>query len=214
MRTLFLALVFANVAFFAWRYLELGALFVRTVEPGPAAQQLQPERIKLIAPDELARMASGKRQGACVELGPIAAADATRAEEAVTGIAAGLKVSQRRVEEPGRWWVYLPPLATRQAAAQRAAELRKQGIEDSSLISDDPQWRNAISLGVFRSEDAAAKRAEELRKRGVRGVEMAPREGAGARVYLQLRDAPEPVRGKLGELKERFSGAEVRECPG
>jgi hypothetical protein len=175
-------------------------------------QQLQPERIKIVAPEELARTL-GRAQAACVELGPITAGDASRAEEAVTGIAAGLKVSQRRTEDLGRWWVYIPPLPTRQAAMQRAAELRNQGVEDSSLISDDPQWRNAISLGVFRSEDAASKRAEELRRRGVRGVETGPRESVVARVYVQLRDAPEPVRAKLGELKGGFPGAEVRECP-
>lgn len=211
MRTLFLTLAFANVAFFAWRYYVENYSPVRGADP--VAQQLQPERIRLVAPEDLARMAGGRRQAACVELGPITAGDVARAEEAVSGIAAGLKVSQRRVEEPGRWWVYVPPLATRQAAAQRAAELKRQGIEDSSLISDDPQWRNAISLGVFRSEEAAAKRAEELRRRGVRGVETGPRESAGARVYVQLRDAPEPVRAKLGDLKESFPGAEVRECP-
>jgi len=210
-RTLFLILVFANVAFLAWRYYEE---HFPSRGADPFAQQLHPERVKLVTPEELARMTVARRQASCVELGPIAVADAARAEEAVSGIAAGLKVAQRRVDEPGRWWVYLPPLATRQAAAQRTAELRKQGIDDSSVINDDPQWRNAISLGVFRSEEAANKRAEELRKRGVRGVEIAPREGAGARAYVQLRDAPEPVRGKLGDLKDGFPGAEIRECPG
>ena len=211
MRTLFLILVFANVAFFAWRYFDE---HFPSRGADPFAQQLHPDRVKLVTPEELARMTGARRQVACVELGPIATGDAARAEEAVTGIAAGLKVGQRRVDEPGRWWVYLPPLATRQGAAQRTAELRKQGIEDSSVINDDTQWRNAISLGVFRSEDAANKRAEELRKRGVRGFEVAPREGAGPRVYVQVRDAPEPVRSKLGELKDGFPGAEIRECPG
>jgi cell division septation protein DedD len=210
-RTLFLILVFANVAFFAWRYYD-EHFPSRGVDP--FAQQLHPERVKLVAPEELARLTGARRQASCVELGPIAAGDAARAEEAVTGIAAGLKVAQRRVDEPGRWWVYLPPLATRQAAAQRTAELRKQGMEDSSVINDDTPWRNAISLGVFRSEDAANKRAEELRKRGIRGIEVGPREGGATRVYVQLRDAPEPVRSKLGELKDGFSGAEIRECPG
>jgi cell division septation protein DedD len=210
-RTLFLILVLADVAFFAWRYYDE---HFPSRGADPFAQQLHPERVKLVAPEELARMTGARRQAACVELGPIAAGDAARAEEAVSGIAAGLKVAQRRAEEPARWWVYLPPLPTRQAAAQRAAELRRQGIEDSSVINDDIQWRNAISLGVFRSEDAANKRADELRRRGVRGFEVAPREGAGARIYLQLRDAPEPVRNKLGELKGGFPGAEVRECPG
>jgi len=210
-RTLFLILMFVNVAFFAWRYYDE---HFPSRGADPFAQQLHPERVKLVTPEELARMTGARRQAACVELGPIASGDAARAEEAVSGIAAGLKVTQRRAEEPGRWWVYLPPLATRQAAAQRSAELRKQGIEDSLVINDDTQWRNAISLGVFRSEDAANKRADELRRRGVRGFEVAPREGAGARTYVQLRDAPEPVRNKLGELKDGFPGAEVRECPG
>jgi hypothetical protein len=31
---------------------------------------------------------------------------------------------------------------------------------------------------------------------------------------VQLRDAPEPVRSKLGDLKDGFPGAEIRECPG
>ena len=211
MRTLFLIVVFANVAFLAWRYYDE---HFPSRGADPFAQQLHPERVKLVTPEALARMTGVRRQASCVELGPIAAGDAARAEEAVSGIAAGLKVAQRRVDEPGRWWVYLPPLATRQAAAQRTAELRKQGIEDSSVINDDPQWRNAISLGVFRSEDAANKRAEELRKRGVRGIEVAPREGAATRVYMQLRDAPDLVRSKLGDLKDGFPGAEIRECPG
>jgi len=209
-RTLFLLLAFANVAFFAWRYYD-EHFATRGIDP--FAQQLNPERVKLLGPDELVRIAGARKQAACVELGPIAAPDATRAEEAVGGIAAGLKVVLRRVEEQARWWVYLPPLATRAAAVQRAAELRKQGFEDFSLVNDDPQWRNAISLGVFRSEEAAARRADELRRRGLRGIETTTRESAGARVYVQLHDAPEPARAKLGELRERFPGAEVRECP-
>jgi hypothetical protein len=210
MRAVFLFFVFANVAFFAWRYYETH-LPSRT---DPFAQQLNAERMKLLTPEELARVAGARRQGACVELGPLAAGAVARAEEAVSAIAAGLKISQRRVDEPARWWVHVPPLPSRAAATQRAAELRKQGIEDFSLINDDPQWRNAISLGVFRSEEAANKRADELRRRGVRDIGVAPREGAGVRVYVQLRDAPEPVRGKLGELKDSFPAAEVRECPG
>lgn len=210
MRTLFLLLVFANAAFFAWRYYD-AHFAARGIDP--FAQQLDPERVKLVGPEELARIAGARKQAACLELGPIAAGDAGRAEEAVGAIAAGLKVAVRRLEEPARWWVYLPPLPTRAAAVQRAAELRKQGVEDFSLVNDDPQWRNAISLGVFRTEEAAAKRADELRRRGLRGIEMASRESAGARVYVQLRDAPEPVRARFGELRDGFPGAEVRECP-
>lgn len=209
MRIAFLLLVFANVAFFAYRY-----YVTHYVSPAdPVAHQLQPERIRIIPPEELARLAASRRGGPCLELGPIAAADVLRAEEAVAGLGSALK-TQRRVDEPARWWVYIPPLATRQSASQRVAELRKQGIEDSSLVSDESSWRNAISLGVFRSEEAANNRAENLRKRGVGGVQVAPREGASSRVYVQLWDAPGAVRLRFVDLKDGFPGSDVRECQG
>jgi hypothetical protein len=97
-------------------------------------------------------------------------------------------------------------------AVQRVADLKRQGVEDSSLVTEDQAWRNAVSLGVFRSEDAANRRLEDLRRRGVRGAEIGVRDAPGVRVYLQVRDAPEPVRARLGELREGFPGADIREC--
>jgi hypothetical protein len=210
MRTAFFVLLFANAAFFAYRF-----YVTHYAKPAtdPIAQQIQPERIRIVQPEELARIAASRRGVACIELGPVATADASRAEEAAGALAGGLRISQRRVDELNRWWVYIPPLPTRAAANQRVAELKRQGIDDSSLISDDPAWRNAISLGVFSSEDAAGRRMEDLKRRGVRGAQAAPREGRGTRVYVQLRDAPEAVRLRFVDLKDGFPGAEVRECP-
>ena len=119
-------------------------------------------------------------------------------------------MTQRRAEEPARWWVYLAPPATRQAAVQREAELKKRGVEDASVITDEPGFRNAISLGIFSTEEAANDRAAELRRLGVSDVRVAARAGV---TYRQLRDAPEAVRARLLELKGRFAGAEVKECP-
>ena len=210
MRVAFLLLVLANILFFAYRYY---ATHYAVSDFDPVAQQLRPERIRVISPEELARLAASRRSAACLEIGPLATGDVARAEDAVAALGAGLKLS-RRVEEPSRWWVYIPPLPTRQAAVERVAELKKQGVEESSLLSEDPIWRNGISLGVFRSEEAANNRAESLRKRGVRGLQVAAREGAGGRVYLQLREAPEAVRLRFVDLRDGFPGSDVRDCPG
>lgn len=210
MRTFFFLLVFANAAFLAYRFYVTQ---YATRDSDPIGQQIEPERVRIVAPESLARLAASRRGVACIELGPVAATEAARAEEAVGGLAGGLKVAQRRVDETARWWVYIPPLPSRTAANQRVAELKKQGVDDSSLISDDAVWRNAISLGVFSSEDAAGRRVEDLKRRGVRGAQLAPREGRGSRVYVQLRDAPEPVRLRFVELKDGFPGSDVRECP-
>jgi hypothetical protein len=209
MRTAFFVLLFANAAFFAYRF-----YVTHYANPGsdPIAQQIQPERVRIVQPEALARLAASRRGVACIELGPVATTEAARAEEAVGGLAGGLKVS-RRVDEATRWWVYIPPLPTRAAANQRVAELKKQGVDDYEFISDDSVWRNAISLGVYSSEETANRRVDELKRRGVRGAQAGPREGRGARVYVQLRDAPEPVRLRFVELKDDFPGADVRECP-
>jgi hypothetical protein len=211
MRTLFLLLALANLAFFGYHY------YIAPRTGGQASVSgvpLNAERVRVLSQTEFARLAAARRGASCIELGPIAPGDAARAEEAVAALAAGAKVAARRSDESTRWWVYIPPLPTRQAAVQREAELKKQGVEDSSVIAEESNFRHAISLGVFRSEEAANSRAEALRKRGVEGVAVAPRDGAGARTYVQLREAPEAVRMKLIGLRERFPGAEVRECQG
>lgn len=208
MRILFLVLVFANVAFFAWTYYDrtAGSQGERIV-----AQQLDPGRIRLISREEAARLAKLRRP-ACVEWGPLGPNDVSRAEDAITGMRAGLKIDGRRAEESAGWWVYIPPLASRQAANQRVAELRRLGIEDYFIIPDDAKFRNAVSLGVFRSEDAAKSRFETLQKRGVRDAVLAERDSSARRVYLQMQGVTEPLRERIGELRTAFPGTDLRDC--
>jgi hypothetical protein len=205
MRRACLLLLLANVLFFATRYYTENIIGRNT---SPLVQQIQPEKIKLLSAADVQRVTVTRPGIACVELGPIATLEAKRAEGEVARIAATQKVTQRRTDE-ALWWVYLAPPATRQAAVQREAELKKRGVEDA-LVVDDPIARNAISLGVFGNEEAANERAAELRKRGVSDARVGPRAGV---TYLQLREAPEAVRVRLLELKGRFAGAEVKECP-
>jgi hypothetical protein len=209
MRVVFLLLLFANVAFFAWAYYDrtVGSQGERIV-----AQQLDPGRIRLVTREEAARLARVRRP-ACVEWGPISPNDVARAEDAIAALQAGLKVESRRPEESAGWWVYIPPLPSRPAANQRVADLRRLGIEDYFIIPDDPKFRNAVSLGVFRSEEAAKTRFETLQKRGVRDTVLAERDNSARRVFLRIQMVTEPLRARIGELQGAFPGSEVRDCP-
>ncbi|MCX7893068.1 MAG: SPOR domain-containing protein [Burkholderiales bacterium] len=209
MRAFFFLLALANVAFFAYAYFT-GTPGER--DPGAAGRQIDPQKIRLLTPEQAASAARTASR-ACFELGVIPAADAARATAALAAIADGARIVERRLDEPAGWWVYVPPLGSRQAANQRLAELRKQGIDDVSLLPEDSRFADAVSLGVFSSEEAAGKRLEALRKRGVRQAVVAPREGAAARVYLQVRDARADLRPRLAEVAGDFPGSEVRECP-
>ena len=207
MRTVFLLLLFANLAFLGWTYYarSVGSQGERMV-----AQQLDPEKIRLVTRDEATQLARGRLPG-CVEWGPLAPADVARAQEALNGIVPGAKIEQISRSEPSGWWVYVPPLASRQAANQRVAELRRAGVTDLFVIPDDAKLRNGISLGVFRSEEAAKSHFESLRKRGVADAVLAERVSNG-RAYLQVQNVPPELRKRIAELKTTFLGAEVHDC--
>jgi len=208
MRTLFFLLLLANVAYFAFdAYSDI--LF-----PGESQllqQQINPETIKLLATADVSRPAR-RGKGACVEWGGFVDADAARAEEALAPLALGARLAQRRVEDTASWWVYFPPQGSRQAANVKTAELKRLGIEDFFIVQDDPKYRYAVSLGIFRTPEAANNYLEQLRAKGVRTAQAGARETQPPKTWFQVRDPPDTVAAKLNELRQGFPGSEVRDC--
>ncbi|HXC39836.1 MAG TPA: SPOR domain-containing protein [Burkholderiales bacterium] len=208
MRVLLLALLLANVAWFAWaRFYGAQA----SPDAPLVSQQINRDAIKLLAPAQVASLA---KPAACVEWGGIAAGDATRAEEALAPLALGDRLTERRSEESASWWVFVPALPTRQAAQQKAAELKRLGVEELFIIADEAKTRFPISLGVFRSEEAARSRLQELQARGVKTAQAGRRDTPFTRVYFQLRGLSDAQASKLNDIKQSFAGSEIRECAG
>ena len=211
MRTLFLLLLLANVVFFAYgRYGDV--LF-----PGESQllqQQINPEAIKVFASAQLAKAAPAKRVPtvACLEWGAFPGGDTERAERMLAPLALGAKLAQRRVDETATWWVYMPPQGSRQAATVKTNELKRLGVEDYFIVQEDPKFRFAVSLGIFRTQDAANGRLEQLRAKGVRTAQVGVRDSQGQRIWFQVRDVPEALAAKLNELKQGIPGSELKEC--
>jgi hypothetical protein len=211
MRLFVLLLLLANVAFFAWtRYMPETS----STESQLVLQQIHPEAIRLLSPREVAALASRKieqaKVSACIEWGALNAAEAMKARSALEPLAA--RISEHRVEEAAGWWVYMPPQGSRQAAIQKAAELKRIGIDEFFIVQEDPKYRFAISLGVYRTEAAATAHLEQLRNRGVRTALVGARQTPVPKVYLQLRDVPESAQARLAELRQSVPGTQLREC--
>jgi hypothetical protein len=226
MRIVFFALLLANVAFFAWSWFARSA----SGEAQLLEQQLHPEAIKLLTPAQVAKAAAKQvpakpaaqtappkpaapvKVAACMELGAFNAADVAKVEQALTPLALGPRLSQRRVDEVAGFWVYLPPQPNRQGANRKVAQLRKLGVDEFFVVLDDSEFRYAISLGVFKSREAARSRLTELRAKGVRSARVGAREMQVPKVYFSVRDVPEPVAARLNEVRQGFPGAELKEC--
>ena len=236
MRAVFLFLVAANLALFAWsRYY---APPDAAADPEPARRQVKPESIRLLAGTELsglpllkprpveemaqsgsgdaARGASGDAArkaagGTCTEWGGFSVAEAPRAEQALEPLALGARLSQRRSEEKAGWWVFIPPQGNRPAAQKKTAELKALGIDDYFILQED-NMRWAVSLGVFSSEDAAKARLEALRAKGVRSAQTGERDTQVTKIWLQVRGADAALQAKLREIAKALPGTELRAC--
>src|SRR2546429_7177526 len=183
-------------------------------------QQLNPQAIRLLRADQLAALATERTKqaaerpkpppkatlAACLELGAFSPGDAARVQQALEPLALGSRLSQRRVEEIASYWVFMPPQRSRPAANQKAAELKKLGVEDFYIVQEDSKFRFAISLGVFKTEEAARSRLAELRKKGVRTARVPPPGTSVQKVYLPRREGPASVGLLLDHFRHNFAG--------
>lgn len=217
MRAIFLLLVAANLALFAWpRYY---ATLDGAADPAPQRRQVNPASIRLLAGPEPAGLPVLKPKpvkeataGSCVEWGGFSVAEAPRAEQALEPLALGARLAQRRSEETAGWWVFIPPQGNRAAALKKTAELKSLGIDDYFILQDEGKMRWAVSLGVFSSEEAARNRLEALRVRGVRSAQTGERDSPVAKIWFQVRSADAALQGKLKELARGSPGTEIRDC--
>jgi len=222
-RTLFLLLMLANVGFFAWaRYVSPPDA---TADPLPLTRQIEPEKMKVVAPNDLpappaarATPTSAPAPAAtavaakCLEWGSFTLTDAPRAEKALEPLALGPRLAQRRTEETAGWWVFIPPQGNRAAAVRKASELKSLSINDYFIVQEDGPYRWAVSLGVFRNEDAAQARLAALQTQGVRSARVAPRETVVPKVWLQVKNVDTALAARLRDTARTVDGTELREC--
>lgn len=197
MRLLFLALLLANVAFFAWsRYHSPD----EAAGQGVPARQVEPDKLKIVAP------------GGCLEWGSFTLADYPRAQKALEPLALGSRLAQRRTEEVAGWWVFVPPQGSRAAALRMAGELKALGVLEYFIMAEEGEFRWALSLGVYRSEEAAQTRLAALSSMGVRTALMARRETLVPKVWLQVNGTDPELEERLRNIARQIEGSELRAC--
>ena len=160
--------------------------------------------------EETRRAVQALAGAACVEFSGISAADAPRARTAFAALQLGDRISERPVEQVSRYWVFLPASPDRRGAEVRVAQLKRQGVNDVSLRPD-----NAISLGVFSTEDAANRFLASLDAKGVKGAEAGPFARELREVAMLVREPDTETVARLTLLQREYSGAQLRAvaCP-
>ena len=208
MRTVVIFLLLANLTFFAFTRLDATSEgeAVRLVE------QVQPEKIKLLTPQQVAALGPAKVAAladVCLEFGPLTESDRARALADLDSLALGKLLTQKRIETTTSFWVYLPPAPSRAEADRRVADLRIRGLGDVAVVDAGPQ-RNAVSLGLFQTEDAANSRLAEALKLGAANAKVGPRQQVIANTMLVIRDPQAQVVARLRDLMSAYPGTEAK----
>ena len=203
MRNLLFALLFVNLAFFAWS---------RWVGRPPEAAAAKPmaatvpalELVKL-PPAGAASPTRCRSLGPFTEPGALAAAtDSMRSH--------GLQPRDRSVDSSvaDGYWVYIGELTS---AAQRSvlARLNAAGIHDAASMTQ-PEQSDRVSVGFFSDQTHAVRRAEQVRALGFKPVlELHQRTVSVHWLDVDLR-ATEP--DLQPRLFQGVAGLQVTDCPG
>jgi len=240
MRLLFLVLVLANAVFYAYAFvarqqdgaagrialLQINPEKIRIVratgsapsqKPRPAApaKTAAPPASPAPAPAKAAGQAASAVPAACLEWGLLAGPDVARADAAIARLDLPQVLVQRVVADVGGYWVYIPPLKNKAEVDKKIRELKGLGVTDFFAVQDQTPWRNAISLGIFKSEDAAKSFLAGIRGKGVRSAIVERRENFLKQIVYLVRDPGDPMVAKLAELQREFPGTEIKAvaCP-
>ena len=216
MKKLFIFLLLANAALFAYAYVDRMNSAAQA-----SADRYKPfnaDQVKSLTAQQVAKLGPAKVAQltlACAEWGPLSEADRLKATRLLEPLVLGRTMTSRRVEVTAEHWVYIPPKPNRAAADRAMADLKKLNVVDSAVVLEDGPWNFAISLGVFRSKAGADMRLAELKTKGVKTATYRQREQIVLMTALVLREPTQAILSKLEELKAQVSGTVVTTgaCP-
>jgi hypothetical protein len=150
---------------------------------------------------------------ACLEWGEFTGLDLARATAALSALQLGDKLKQYQVERDIGYWVYIPPLRNKTAVNRKIGELKARGIREFFVVQDAGRWRNAISLGVFRTQEAAQHFLDDLRTKDVHTARVGQRTSKFKVTIFRLNGIGIMTEVKLNSIQKDFAGSELKHIP-
>jgi len=180
-----------------------------TIPAVPSVTHPPPSKPTLLAANP-APVESGEHALMCLEWGDFSGAELKQASAALSGLQLANEPEKRQVDQVIRYWVYIPPLKNKAEVQKKVAQLKARGIEDYYVLQDADPWRNAISLGVFKSQEAANNFLDVLRTKDVRSARVGARAGKQKATIFILKGVSPAIESRLNSIKKDFPGSELK----
>ena len=193
MRIVFFALLFLNLAYFAWAH------WIDAPRPAPVNEAIA-HLPRLRMADELAPAERPPPHGpqkmalsdttSCLSVGPFVDL-ASSAQAAALLKAKGFDPRQRA--EQGQvsagYWVYVSGLAGQATVDRALVTLERSGIKDALVMPENGDAGRRLSLGLYSERSRAERRAQAVRQAGL-SAEIAERKLPGTLYWVDLAQPP------------------------
>ncbi len=211
MRFIFMLLLVANLGLAAWVYLN-------SLQPhAEPPAQINPDALKIVAVVDPAKgaqdaqaakkLAATLSGSACVTFN-VKPADSQRAQERFAAMNLDERLTVLNIEEPTRFAVLIDPRKDRKTAEATAANLKKQGIKDISILAD-----HSISLGVFSTPEAATRYLTDVEAKGAKEAQISPRNMQIKETIFSIREPDTETVARLTVMQHDFEGSTLQATP-
>jgi hypothetical protein len=191
-RVAFFALLFANLAYFAWAH------WIDAPRPTPMNEAITHlPRLKLAEevppaerPQPHAQKTALNATTACLSLGPfgdLANSDQAAALLRAKGFDPRQRAEQGQTSES--YWVYVGGLATQAEADLALVTLERAGIKDARVMPETAGAGHRLSLGLYSERSRAERRAQAVRQAGLK-AEVTERKLPSTLYFVDLTPPP------------------------
>lgn len=223
MRILFWLVLVANLLFFS--YMQWGSALLQGEDNLQVQPPLNPEKIRpLSAPVAASSVAVPAAQPAsqpqavaatpagtaCMEWGEFSGDDLARATSELSALKLGNQLSQREVEYDTGYWVYMPSQYSHAKAEKKVNELKALGVTDYFIVQEAGKWQNAVSLGVFKTQEAAQNYLAGLQQKGVKSAVVGERKAKLKFTVFAFSNPDAALTAKVVTLQKEFPGSELK----
>lgn len=149
----------------------------------------------------------------CLEWGEFLDTDLKQVKAALSALELGDKFAKRQVEHTIGYWVFIPPLKDKAAINKKIEQLKESGVPEYFIVQEAGAWRNAISLGVFKTQEAAQNYLITLRTKQIQSAQVGKRNSKFKLNVLMLNEVNALTEAKLIALQKDFVGSELKNVP-
>ncbi len=217
LRLAVLLLVLLNAGYYAWSQGMLRAYGwapAEQNEPERLKQQLRPEAIRILQPEEGRKAEqvalTPPKAPECLQAGLFDEAQTATLRKALESLLPPTAWSLETSVEPARWIIYMGKFPNAAAQDKKRAELEKMKLKLQPL--DNTELQLGLSLGRFETQAQAQAEFNALQKRGVRTARVLQERAEVRQSQLRIPAADEAMKPKLDELKTALGDKTLRSC--